>query len=38
MRAEDLHQAVDADAVGDEARRVLRQDDALAEPVIGELA
>ena len=35
---EDLHHAVEADVVGDEVRRVLRDDHALAEPMIGELA
>ena len=36
-RLEDLHQAVDAQPVGDESRRVLRDDHALAEPPVGEL-
>ena len=34
---EDLHDAVEADAIGDEVRRVLGGDDAFAEPVVGEL-
>ena len=37
QRPEDLHDAEEADVVGDEVRRVLRDDDALAEAVVGEL-
>ena len=34
---EDLHHAVERDVVADEVRRVLRDDDALAEVMIGEI-
>ncbi len=34
---EDTHDAVERDVVADEVRRVLRDDDALAEPLIGKL-
>ena len=36
--AEDLHDAVEADAIGDEVRRVLRRNHALSEAVVGESA
>ena len=36
QRAEDLHDAEQAEVVGDEVRRVLRDDHALAEPSIGK--
>ena len=36
-RAQDLHDAEQADVIGDEVRRVLRDDDALAEAMIGEM-
>ena len=35
-RAQRLHHAEQPDVVGDEVRRVFRDDDALAEAVIGE--
>ena len=36
-RLQRQHHAVEPEVVGDEVRRVLRDDDALAEAVIGEL-
>ena len=38
QRFENAHETVHGDVVGDESRRVLRDDHVLAEPAIGEVA
>ena len=37
-RLKNADEAMHGDVIGDESRRVLRDDDVLAEPAIGELA